>query len=87
MKLVRMGRNGAWELYDLKTDRTEQHNLAAAQPEQAKELAAKWEAWAKRANVLPYPGDTFPLKVAHPKHAAWTPPDRKAVPEAQALEK
>lgn len=55
MKLVRIGRNGPWELYDLKADRTEQHNLAAEKPDQAKELAAKWNAWAKRANVIPYP--------------------------------
>jgi arylsulfatase len=55
-KLVRKGAQGAWELYDLKTDRTELHDLAAAQPERAKELAAKWQAWAKRAQVLPAPG-------------------------------
>ncbi len=52
-KLVRFGAKGAWELYDLKTDRTEQHNLASAQPALATELAALWEAWARRANVLP----------------------------------
>ena len=28
MKLVRLGRNGPWELSDLKADRTELHNLA-----------------------------------------------------------
>ena len=39
----------------MKADRTEQHDLAAEQPERAKELAAKWDAWAKRANVIPYP--------------------------------
>jgi arylsulfatase A-like enzyme len=54
-KLVRFGRNGTWELYDLKADRTELHDLAAGQPERAKELAAKWDAWAERANVKPYP--------------------------------
>ena len=54
-KLVRMGRTGPWELYDLKADRTEQHDLAAAQPERVKELAAKWDAWAERAQVKPYP--------------------------------
>jgi arylsulfatase len=54
-KLVRMGRNGAWELYNLKTDRTELHDLAATEPDRAAELAAKWEAWATRANVKPYP--------------------------------
>jgi arylsulfatase len=55
-KLVRLGRNGPWELYNLKTDRTEMHNLAAQEPDRAKELDAKWEAWAERAHVKPYPG-------------------------------
>ncbi len=55
MKLVRAGRNGAWELYDLAKDRTEQHDLAAEQPAKKKELVAKWRAWAERAQVLPYP--------------------------------
>jgi len=54
-KLVRLGRDGPWELYDLKSDRTEQRNRAAAQPKRVQELAAKWEAWAERAQVKPYP--------------------------------
>jgi len=54
-KLVRLGREGAWELYNLKTDRTELHDLSAQNPEKVKELAAKWEAWATRAHVTPYP--------------------------------
>ena len=54
-KLVRQGREGAWELYDLAKDRTEQTDLAAIQPGQVKTLAAQWEAWAVRANVKPYP--------------------------------
>jgi arylsulfatase len=57
LKLVRTGRNGPWELYDLKADRTEQHDLAAAQPEKVKELAAEWQTWAERAHVIPYPGE------------------------------
>jgi arylsulfatase len=52
-KLVRLGGQGAWELYNLKADRTEQHNLAAAQPALVTELATLWETWARRANVLP----------------------------------
>jgi arylsulfatase len=55
LKLVRRGRGGAWELYDMKADRTELHDLAPAQPDKAKELAAKWEAWALRAQVKPSP--------------------------------
>ncbi|MCE9610600.1 MAG: arylsulfatase [Chthoniobacter sp.] len=54
-KLVRLGTGGAWELYNLKTDRTELHNVAAQEAARAQELAAKWEAWAKRANVVPSP--------------------------------
>jgi arylsulfatase len=54
-KLVRQGREGSWELYDLAKDRTEQTDLAAIQPDQIKTLAAQWEAWAVRANVKPYP--------------------------------
>ncbi len=59
-KLVRLGRDGSWELYNLKTDRTELHDLAADQPDRAKELAAKWEAWAERTNVKPYPAPGQP---------------------------
>jgi arylsulfatase A-like enzyme len=54
-KLVRLGRQGAWELYNLKNDRTEQHDLASEEPERTKTMAAKWEAWAERAHVKPYP--------------------------------
>lgn len=42
-----------WELYDIAKDRTEVNNLATAQPEKVKELAGKWNTWAKRAHVYP----------------------------------
>jgi arylsulfatase len=42
-----------WELYDMEKDRTEMSDLAATEPERVKTLAAKWNAWAARANVLP----------------------------------
>ncbi len=45
--------NQPWELYDIEADRTEMNDLAAKNPDKVKELAAKWEAWAKRANVAP----------------------------------
>ena len=60
-KLVRKGTLGRdskllpWELYDMKTDRAELNNLAAGRPEKVSELAAKWEAWAQRARVKPWP--------------------------------
>jgi arylsulfatase len=43
-----------WELFDLEADRTEMHDLASQHPDRVKELAATWDAWAKRAGVLPY---------------------------------
>jgi arylsulfatase A-like enzyme len=54
-KLVRLGLRGNWELFDLKADRTEQHNLADAHPDQVQQLAQQWHAWAESANVLPKP--------------------------------
>jgi len=36
----------AWALYDLKTDRAEQNDLATKMPEKAKELAALWQKQA-----------------------------------------
>ncbi len=43
-----------WELYDLEADRTETNDLAAKHPAKAAEMAAQWEAWARRANVAPW---------------------------------
>ncbi len=54
-KLV-MKYKGSWELYDIEADRTEQHDLANEHPELAKQLAADWDAWAKRADVDPWTG-------------------------------
>lgn len=68
-KLVRLGRGGAWELYNLQTDRTEQRNLAGEQPERVQQLAAAWQDWAKRAQVQPAPGSAKAGKNASPKAA------------------
>jgi len=46
---------GAWELYDMATDRTEMNNLASQQPDRVAELAAQWNSWAKRVGVMPWP--------------------------------
>jgi arylsulfatase len=45
--------NESWELYDMEKDRTEMHDLAAKDPKRVQKMAAQWEAWAARANVLP----------------------------------
>jgi len=51
----------AWELYNLATDRGEQHGLAATQPDRVRDMAARWQAlqdtFVKDAGkVRPLPG-------------------------------
>jgi arylsulfatase len=53
-KLVAKGPAGAWELYDIDKDRSELHDLASQQPDRAKQMISQWEAWARRAAVLPW---------------------------------
>jgi len=44
-KLVNTGRDGSdWELYDFTTDRCEQKNLAAQQPDRANAMAERWKS-------------------------------------------
>lgn len=42
-----------WELYNMENDRTELNDLAQKNPQKVKELAAAWDAWAARSDVLP----------------------------------
>ena len=42
-----------WELYNLKADYSQAHDLAAAQPAKLTEMKALWDAEAKRNNVYP----------------------------------
>lgn len=41
-----------WELYNVANDRIESENLASKHPEKVEELAALWNDWAKRSNVV-----------------------------------
>ena len=45
--------NQPWELYDMDKDRSEVSDLAASNPKKVRELARQWDAFAKRADVLP----------------------------------
>ena len=45
--------NKPWELYDLSADRTELHDRATSEPGRVQKMAAAWDAWAARADVLP----------------------------------
>jgi arylsulfatase A-like enzyme len=52
-KLVR-GFGGGWELYSMELDRTELHDVADRHPAVVRELAAAWDAWAARSDVIPW---------------------------------
>ena len=60
-KLVRYGDSGGdaklhqWQLYNMNNDRPEQNDLAKTNPDKVKLLAEKWEKWAVRARVKPWP--------------------------------
>jgi arylsulfatase len=52
-KLVAKNNQGkAWELYDMETDRTEQHNLAKDYPQITQSMIEKYEQWAARVGVV-----------------------------------
>jgi arylsulfatase len=44
-------RGKAWELYDLSKDRSETNNLAGKLPRRVKQMAAQYDAWAKRTGA------------------------------------
>lgn len=43
--------NAPWELYDMKTDRTELNNLIGSQPNIARKLINQYKNWAKKVGV------------------------------------
>ena len=53
-KLVSEGNTG-WELYDMKSDRTELNDLAASNPEVLERMSQMYEDWAERVGALPWP--------------------------------
>ncbi len=54
-KIIQPGKNSAWELYDLNTDRTEKNNVAGRFPERLAQMIAQYEVWAERTLVVPAP--------------------------------
>ncbi|MFE6070947.1 arylsulfatase [Streptomyces sp. NPDC056525] len=79
-KLVTLHRPGApyddseWALYDIRTDPTEIHDLAAAHPELVKELSAAWEDAAWRNGVFPLPDHSGALARRNPAEERLTRP-------------
>jgi arylsulfatase A-like enzyme len=77
-KLVSLS-GDAWELYDLQADPTEMRNLATTMPEQARALAAQWEAWAKRCHVEVRSDSLHPVSPG--QSSAGTPKTAPATPQ------
>ncbi len=50
-----------WQLFNIKTDRTEQIDYSAARPDLVKKMAAMWENWTKKVPVYPTPWKEQPL--------------------------
>ena len=55
-KALRRASTDTWSLYQLEADRTERHDLSAAEPAQLEKLRRRWEVWAHRHLVYPKPG-------------------------------
>lgn len=54
-KLVAKGTFGAWELFDVDSDRSELNDLADLYPNRVTEMSQKWEEWAIETHVKPWP--------------------------------
>ena len=79
--------NGPWRLYDTHADRTEQHDLAKAQPQRVQVLAARWDAYAARANVLPLGGWRGPDNAQGGQQAALSQETRFALKNGEHLQR
>jgi arylsulfatase A len=70
LKLVEFYENGRRELFDLKRDPSESHNLSAERPKDVEALAAKLDAWRKSVGAkMPTPNPAF---VPNPQAADGT---------------
>jgi arylsulfatase A-like enzyme len=64
-KLIEFYENGKLELFNLKQDIGEHHNLAASQPERAQELRRMLDKWRKSVNaVMPAPNPKYDAAAA-----------------------
>ncbi len=62
-KAVKDKKGTAWSLYDLSTDRDEEHNLAGEQPGILNDLVNHWNSWAKADFVFPKHADPNDTRV------------------------
>lgn len=52
-KLVQSYLNDYWELYDIKSDRIEEHDLSHRYPDKVEELSELWNQWASENGIMP----------------------------------
>jgi arylsulfatase A-like enzyme len=74
-KLIEFYEDGQTELYDLKKDISESHNLIAEEPARAKKLSAKLAAWRKEVGAkIPKPNPDY---TPQPKAKKAPPPSHE----------
>jgi arylsulfatase A-like enzyme len=61
-KIVAAGKEAPWELYDLRTDRSETKNLAAKKPKKTQELSEIWNQQTEEYNALALARDSKALR-------------------------
>ena len=83
-KLVAKGANGPWELYDIDADRTELNNLSEAEPKRLADMAERWEAWAEKALVKPWPWGGKGRNAGFSKKQKFTLKQGDHLPQPQA---
>jgi arylsulfatase len=54
-KIVRLGENSPWELYDLKANRSETKDLSSQYPERVATMSQRWQKLAEEYQVFPGP--------------------------------
>ena len=53
-KLVAERGSSDWELYNIREDRTELHDLSKEKPEMTLRLRGIWESWAEDVGIVPW---------------------------------
>ena len=70
-----------WQLFDMESDRTELHDLAASQPGRVQKMAQQWDDWAARSYVDAWSDDYDPhLKGC--ERQIWGGAETPQLPEA-----
>jgi arylsulfatase A len=72
-KLIELYEDGIWELYNLKDDPGERHNLASLEPRRAQQLGTKLDAWRRSVGAQ--------MMLPNPDYRTHGAPKGKIVPQ------